>query len=1304
MSTSQPCLGDNPLIPPPNTKISSHSASLSRSSIGNAAPAYELDPLLRSLSPEATLQALSSTDAVPKNEKSAHDILSRSISQVSPADRALGIRAAVAAKNLTLWYKEVQSWEWPQRSDAHLGKAFIPPSSPSDLEIEHYGSLPSVVVEQHETRIEEIRDGMDSLGVEDLKEHVLNAHIPSRSRPSSSNSTVSIPPPLSYVQLSDFTAVITATILRVLPILSRLNSLLSTWDVRLLVLRQIPGLLRSLALTRAALDEAFVPLKSRDPPTEKDALYSRTNFYAKQAELGAVVASAGRRMDNVLDALEGREDSLPENWIDDLEAIEADFGTWAVEAEKRSAENEWLRINARTITSPDYSSQSDETPHVSEPTTNESESMKRNARAPLMETITEEPAICTPVPGHETVEKPESGSRLVEPPCPVKDAPDVSQEYTTSDALDRQVPLDENKSSPKASIPIGECSGDPTCSPQNKELSPDSKPETAIPSLPADQPNRPSVAGFESELEPELSPVHAQDLDQPNTSSSQVNVSPSASSPEPSSDSPPNVSDIAQVPSPVTEPVDGLRQTGENDLVSNQLESSKVSESNSNPGSSNLGPELRPVTTEEESAALASVVAEAATDVPASGTATRKASSSDDSMSSLPQPSKPCASSNIQNQVTQPLNQPDDATPSPKQPLESPIKMSKTRYQSSDKQDKHRRHRSSNASLDSLSDYPSLTSSPDIREPQTGSSNGTPLFVDTPPQRVQPGPAATHHDHTLREDRLRRFDNQKASPHMGLGHNRAVSLPLQRFINERLDMHYDSEGGEIDSPSAGRRPSTASNLERQDMPALSNKVRSSTPTDNIQRLASHRLGSPRETKHVPRSKTGNQLSGPWEHKKKAPLKNLAQRALNSQPSVRSATSRLSKELKTYPSQDSLGGLGRNQSRPSSRASTPADLVARKSASRPSTPSRMPKRKDHLDEKVSTILDALPGRIQLLSHAHEDDASSVASSVPFKPKERQRTVSRSGTPAPSLTLTPALSRRRPVHAHGPEESSVKLYHLHQGGKTNPTKLFVRSVGENGERVMVRVGGGWADLGEYLREYVAHHGRRHVSETPRVEVQGISRDSPAHSSPGTSMLTPTANNGRSPPDRPRSVLSNRPSSSLAVRKTRRASNVSDATDTRAASFGEPTNASYSPKSSVSARRLSVSSNNSAGARSMASDAQHGPSVHSPATPIAAGSARSTPLGLAGPKPRSRRVSMSPESEAWVEDVLGQARRSSSLRPVPFGIPPVDREATDPEHVPALPKVRSVSDMGTVGTSRRVVLRGLGGNGSRRSSKQG
>ena len=76
------------------------------------------------------------------------------------------------------------------------------------------------------------------------------------------------------------------------------------------------------------------------------------------------------------------------------------------------------------------------------------------------------------------------------------------------------------------------------------------------------------------------------------------------------------------------------------------------------------------------------------------------------------------------------------------------------------------------------------------------------------------------------------------------------------------------------------------------------------------------------------------------------------------------------------------------------------------------------------------------------------------------------------------------------------------------------------------------------------------------------------------------------------------------------------------------------------------------------------------------------------------------MSPESEAWVEDVLGQARRSS-LRPVPGdhqmdghgqgqGTPPAPRPRV-------VTKVRSVGDMSMRSVSdmagRRVALQGLG-----------
>lgn len=1304
MANSRPCLGNNP--PPffPSLSYSKRpsgsppSPSHSRSPVrpvapaAPAAPAYQLDPLLRSLSPEATLQALSSTDAVPNTEKAAHDILSQSISQVPQADRALGIRAAVCAKNLSLWYKEVQSWNWPKRSDAHLGKAFIPPpSTPSsaltvaDAQDEYYGSLPASVVEQHESRIEEIRDGMESLGVDELKEHVLNAHIPSRSRPSSSNSTMSVPPPLSYVQLSDFTAVVTATILRALPILSRLNSLLSTWDVRLLVLRQIPGLLRALSVTRATLDDAFRNLKSRDPPSEGDAIYSRSNFYAKQTELGAAVASAGRRMDNVLDALEGREDSLPENWIDDLEAIESDFSTWVVEAEKRSAENEWMRLNAQTSQDhdaslaaphqPSLSRSLDETPHVPESSVSPPDSTRRNGRPFLMETIQEEP-FSVLVSGNEAVKEPAVVSNSRETSVPASD-------------------LDDHVLSHSEELPAG----------SQEEI-------TALPDVqPRPSPLTHAETGSEAKQVPQSSSGSDRNVEESH-SSSHINVPPSFITHE----APPD-SAIVQVPD-VTKPVaDEPSPTAQDFSVPDETDSPKASESSNS--ESSAATELRYT---DESPSV-TIVADVASDIPAVSVvpAIQEEESSSQPTNSSPSPSKPHLPETDKEVTAQPSNE-DASPPPPKQPLESPIKLSKIRQ--APKLDKNNEpRRTSDTSADSLSDYPSLMSSPEIREPHTASLNGKPLFLEAHPQFQRASLPPSSNDYTLREDHLRRFDDQKASAGLALKHNRAVSLPLQRFIDERLDMNYENNDAGTDaadsSGGAGRRPSSvASRLENQ---GSSSNKNNSAQTTSIQRLASQRFGHSREAK--PPSRPKSRLSEPWDHTKKAPLRNAAQRSLNSQPPARLAANRLSKGLNTYRSAESLRHPGRD-SKPQSRANTPVEAV-RKNGSGSSTPSRSPRRsKDHLDEKISTILDTLPARIQLLSGQDDSDASSVASSVaPQKHKERFRSVSSgaaphaSGTPAPpSLTLTPAVPRRRQSHAHGPEESSVKLYHLHKGGKTNPTKLFVRSVGERGERVMVRVGGGWADLGEYLREYAIHHGRRHVSDTPRVEVQGLP------SGNNTTAATNAANTANAAVERPRSVLSNRPTSSLAVRKTRRASNVSDAgpdnrADIRAVSMGD------SPlSSSTSRRRLSVSSNNSVGTTSLASETHHAScysaSVYSPTTTIAAGSTRSTPLGLAGPKPRSRHVSMSPESEAWVEDVLGQARRSS-LRPGPP--PPVDHQTDSPHGqaqvsgspraAPILSKVRSVGDMGSLrsvsdignaGTSRRVALRGLGG--SRRSSRQG
>jgi hypothetical protein len=1097
-----------------------------------------VDPLLGNLSPESTLHALLSIDAVPNNEQVAQDILAKSISKASSAERALGIRAAVAAQKLGEWYKEVQSWPWPKRPHIGLGKGFVPPSGEDDTR--YWGSLPSTVVEEREKRIEEIRDGMEELEVEELKEHVLNAHIPGRSRPSSANSTMSVPPPLSYVQLSDFTAVITATILRALPLLSRLTSLLSTWHARLVVSRQIPGLLRDLRFAKSEVKAAFDLLKSSTPPTEKDYLYCIANYHAKRAALESIVLSAGRRMDRILDLLEGREDSLPENWIDDLEAVEADFASWVMHAEKRTVENEWRRQSARP-----------------------------------METIVEE--IGSPLP-QDPLSQQAGNIRAVTAVKPETRANPPSPSPLPSDSVDRCEVLE---------LPAIELGTARDTVSENSVLKAAAAADTA------------SETMVESNLKPKTDCVDAvpetkAECDVRN-STTPADSTHKAVAEDDVASGPRNIAASANaVPEAVVENNTSPQASTESEKSLSQDVALPVSS-----WSSRAPEESGPLITAapDNETKYFTVVETITPGTHTSNPSTRCATPPADHLASLPNLFIPYGNSKAPGDRQQ-SEEPEQDEKGAKKPLDSPIKLS-------DKQ-KSRARRTSNTSDGSLSDYPSLVSSPEMPEPRTSSS-----IFETPPYRPSTS-TRQKDDHDLREDHLLHLESQKPCLRDPFAHGRTLSLPLQRFINDRIDVNYDH-------------------------------------------------GSSNEDESRPKKS-----QSPAERRQKSKSASARAEPLNS-----ATTARLKKQLTAHPSLESIGGY-KSKTQPDAMKT-----LAGKTKSRSSSITKKPVQpKDQMDEKINSILTSLPGNIHLVSADQDDDAVSVASSVPFR-RERlssnspQDTPSRSFTPNPSLTLRPALGRRR--HSHAPEESSVKLYHLHRGGKSAPTKLFVRTVGD-GERVMVRVGGGWADLAEYLREYAIHHGYRHVSETPRVEVEGLSlRDSPSYSPPSSRVPSGSA---RPMPARPRSVLSSRPSSSLAVRKTRRSSNVSDFGDVRTASGGDGLNVSFS---ALSDRRLSVSSNISAGAMSSISELRHG----SPGAPA-------MPLGLAGPKPRAKHATISPESEAWVEDVLGQARRSTSLRPFKYTLPSPENNVDG--RTPMLPKSRSISDIGKAGSSKRVVLRGL------------
>ena len=324
------------------THIRAHSRSPSRSPVRRAQfTAQHLDPLLRNLSPHSTLKALQATDTIPAGPE--QDILTNSIADATPEEREIGIRAAFAAQKLREWRYEISHWMWPGQKERALGLGFLPPREDADIIDEngqrriYLGRLPLGVVDQYEMRIDEIRDALETLKMEEIKDHVLQAHSPSAeadTRPEPFQARTG--PRKSYGRMRDFTALITATVIQALPDLAVVNMLIETWDIRLTVLRDLPMLLSIMKASKAGVWTAISTI--RDP--SQAPLVTILDFETTKQMLGDKVADLGIRIDRRLDLLEGQDDALPQGWIDSLETLELDYATWVVEAQRLAANNQ----------------------------------------------------------------------------------------------------------------------------------------------------------------------------------------------------------------------------------------------------------------------------------------------------------------------------------------------------------------------------------------------------------------------------------------------------------------------------------------------------------------------------------------------------------------------------------------------------------------------------------------------------------------------------------------------------------------------------------------------------------------------------------------------------------------------------------------------------------------------------------------------------------------------------------------------------------------------------------------------------
>ncbi|MCJ1460185.1 hypothetical protein MMC28_010564 [Mycoblastus sanguinarius] len=289
---------------------------------------HDVNPLLSNLSPESTLEALTATDAVPISKGNRQKFIQDCVASATTSERVWGIKAALAGKKIREWQAEVADWPWPAVSHDH-GNGFE-------------GGLPGNIVQGYRDRIETINDELETLEVEDLKNYVRNTHLRTDSRcsspwePQSSSAFTAV-----YEHIDDFAAIITATIVQTLPTLSRLSSLLAKWSTRLLILRQVPPFLRDLENSQESMLSAWMAIGRPEPLNAKRKPdFSRKALLEIQAVLQDQISELGRRLDTMLDLLEGSEDTLPEKWIDNMDNLESEYSDWVVNAEELVLVNE----------------------------------------------------------------------------------------------------------------------------------------------------------------------------------------------------------------------------------------------------------------------------------------------------------------------------------------------------------------------------------------------------------------------------------------------------------------------------------------------------------------------------------------------------------------------------------------------------------------------------------------------------------------------------------------------------------------------------------------------------------------------------------------------------------------------------------------------------------------------------------------------------------------------------------------------------------------------------------------------------
>ncbi|KAF2169812.1 hypothetical protein M409DRAFT_20226 [Zasmidium cellare ATCC 36951] len=1292
-----------PALPRPKGHL--HSRSISRSPARQHA--RDFDPLLRDLSPTTTLRAFVSDPEDMGGQEP--DVLMRTVQTTSISERALGAKAAQACLDLRAWTRELEDWQWsgtfevpePARKKMRMSNFEHNNTSSAngvDADEEYWGSLPATTVQEYERRADEIGHSLDQINVEELKDYVLSSHYRVESRPQSRDSNFGANSTTTDMKkLDDYTAVVTATILHALPFLSKLNRLLDTWTIRLIILRSAPNYLRDLKQARTDLDDGWAALAApssaiSDVSQEK---FDRQTMEEMKDTLEAQVSSLGGKLDRFLDNLEGRDDSLPDTWIDDFELLESSYGAWVVQAERKVLEHEWRGSIHRTELEarPLRSDAEDQRPATRNQISELEDaaldhdavrrlSMRSTDAAGFLARSQELPAATTGAlkPGNHAVESSaDSGpAELDTRPVPVLISSDVEPTSAVEGQGIARVPssgsvskedgmgqvakrraqflndIERNQSLMKTSKspvrPFEHASNAFT-----RLFKKDRSPEQVKPKRTTSNKWSSGTNADDRSVSAERNP-----LSPVSVASSKFNATSMASSVPSATSS----SKTSQVGSPETDQLPAKHDgsvfdqydTGEsheeppyytqdhyreiNEIMRDEPQPSNLSSPFHSPAKEsvpNNWPLASPADTPQEDNMFEKQ------DVLPSNSSRHRA----DSGPEVNSPDLALLSDEFDRIFIESLPAAPEERPGSARAPTRTTPWTNTYRRPASLPRNVRKH------MPEMSKYSgSYLDMVSVNNQRTGSSSGLPNGASRSDVPAMSRPSS--------KDQA----NGSTLDHGGVGSDGSAM-----DTSRSLKLTIPENESNVDRPSE-KRPQAA---KRASIASIEAFPRSQLKTIDVPRLSRRSSASPGITppQTPPRSREPSTAggadadeAGPMSYKGMVAFPTPPPRRVSASSRATPPPALVGKESPTVlrslprssPAKSDVNGspLGDENTSPSAPLNVAMAKRRGKSTLRvensPSSPISSPQKTSHsrvveedtFDRHVSEVLETLPGQIRFASRAGAETPSLRPAYNGPRPKIQSGRSSR----AAGMTIAPAESS--PKKTSSASEPEVKLYHLTTSGRDEPIKLFVRLVGE-GERVMVRVGGGWADLADYLRQYAEHHGSRTVSEG-NLEVQTVT------SAPGSRKASGAAEMNRAKSPVPGPLGTPRPSSkdsdnewSFPV--------LSNGRSTPSTTGRQTPTMGSTPKSSSGSSRPSTAN------------------VSRPPSRQNTGE-----VGLAGPS--SGKKSALPEQKAkWVEGMIERAKQASA-------------EKSKDE------KQKYFGELGKAGGTRRVIFRSSSGTGEKPS----